>query len=478
MKIRLFLFSFFFLMYSLKSEAQDLAIYTQTQIPQASLLNPAYQIKCKKYIAIPLLASLKWNFNNDFSYKDAITKGSNRLKDSVLFNYNAMFSQAKNSNKIQFSAQVVLLDVGFRKKKSFLSFSIRTNYNFSLYFSKDLLLLATGNYDFSNQTHRSFDLSGSTLNLNDYKAFSFGLSRKLNSNLYAGFRISYLNGNSNIISKRTNLQIQTQISPVSAQIQPDYQLNTAGTAQFDANNLKLSNIQWSLLHPASLLSFTGNHGGKIDLGIGYKTEKLQTAASILNIGGIFWTQNAQQNVANKNIQLSGIDLRNYLNGTLNSVNIEQSIKDSLKQVLALQSSQKSYFAMLPLSFMASANYFINKKLSTAIVFYSQYNFTNMEWASTLSANYQITKIFSLQTNASYKNHSINNYGVGIVGKIKKLQIYAFTENITNSIVTVSGFPYILPYSAHSLNLRLGMNILLGCSQKISATDNKTCPAYN
>jgi hypothetical protein len=58
-----------------------------------------------------------------------------------------------------------------------------------------------------------------------------------------------------------------------------------------------------------------------------------------------------------------------------------------------------------------------------------------------------------------------NLGAGFRYGKKKVQIYAVSDNI---------FGIILPLSARNINIRMGLNLLLGCNRSITNINDPGC----
>jgi hypothetical protein len=110
---------------------------------------------------------------------------------------------------------------------------------------------------------------------------------------------------------------------------------------------------------------------------------------------------------------------------------------------------------------------------------------------TLSMNYTPVPAVAASLSYTIMNNKINQVGAGIALGNKVAQFYLVTDNIllrfTKSIRfpndTGIGGPFILPYNARMLSLRIGVNLLFGCNQKEKKRGKKnyrqrdSCPAY-
>ncbi len=472
----IFFIVFIFTVFS--SYSQNKALFMEHTLPQSISLNPAVQIPCNKYFGMPALSSLSFAFNSSFAYNEILRNGKGRFQDSIVFDYVNLYPKAKRSNYLKAKTELVWIDFGFRKKKRYYSFTLKSVVDAGFYYSKDLLALPAGNWSFDQNQSLNFNLNGTRPDLLAYTTISVAISEKIDEHWQYGLRLSYLQGAANIHAKKSNIDVKTEIQPVGITINPNYVLNAAMPLQLSFDSAgRISDWKFAPSNPLHDFLLNNNHGVSLDFGFVYRQQKLTMAGSLLNIGTIFWASQVQNLESKRSVLFTGINLRNYLSGNTGSANIKANLKDSVKQILKFTPQTHPYFSLLPLDLFFGIRYKLLPKLNMASSVELVYDYKQFVVSTSLSSTYKLTSFLALQLNTSYVNRRLDNFGLGIITKFRVVQFHFFSEKIPINYFRLNSLPLFLPYSARTMNFRLGINFVFGCSKKDISMDNTYCPAY-
>lgn len=461
--------------------SQNNALYLHHEIPQAISLNPAIENSCKTYIGFPALSSIQYAFNSSsFTYNDFIRQGTGSKSDSLIFDYENVFNQIKRNNRVQNSAELVWLDFGFRKKKRYFSFNLKSKLAINLYYTDDLFGLLSGNWNSDDDTPLNFQLANNKLDVLGYTSLSAAVSQEINSNLRIGIRLSYLQGAALFKTQKSYFSIETNDNPVEIQFTPDYNINASFpmTFSYDSQGL-MEQIRPVFSNPIANFLLNKNRGASIDLGFDYKhSEKISFSGSILDLGFIYWQTNTLNLQTSGSFNFQGIDLNQYTSGTVLQTDIQTILKDSVKQLFHYQQGQKSFFSLLPAQIYFAGNYNLTEKLKIGLINHFFWSAHAIFFTQTGSINYSLSSNINMSAGISYMNNQITNLGLAVVLKKEPIQFYFVTDNLPFKFVKDTKTSYILPSNVRSLNFRVGLNIVFGCEAKDKSRDNTYCPAYH
>jgi hypothetical protein len=208
-----------------------------------------------------------------------------------------------------------------------------------------------------------------------------------------------------------------------------------------------------LLQPSSLSTIGGikNPGFALDLGFSYTPlEQLTVSVSAIDLGFIRW----KNDVFNFNQELDytfeGIEFR-----VEEDYNPGDGLFDSLENDLKVRVSQNPYTTMLTGKVYLAAAYDLTERVRFGGVFRTRihnYKFYNQY---TISANVQPISMFSASLSYSIYGNSYMNLGLGLSLRAGPLNLYFVTDQAPSA--------YFWPTEFSSLNFRLGMNIVWGCT---------------
>ena len=129
---------------------------------------------------------------------------------------------------------------------------------------------------------------------------------------------------------------------------------------------------------------------------------------------------------------------------------------------------------------------MNKKLALGALLRTDLFDLRPHFALTLTANYNPVDFFSGTLSYSVMNNRLYNFGFGFALGRPGAQLFFVTDNIPLNYVRETDTGIIFPYSARTLNFRVGINLIFVCRELKWAGKPRAyqytkapglCPAY-
>ncbi len=436
--------------YSLIKAQQNNTLFLMHDLPQANIVNPAVQIKCKLHIGIPLIGSTHINaYSTGFAFNDVFEKYNG---DSLRFNPDKTLHQFNKYEIISSEVHLSLLSFGYKYRNNYFTFSVNEKVNSYSILSKNALLLANeGNSQFVG---RNTNLGGTRINAVHYREYALGWAKNVNEKFDFGIRAKLLFGKANIYTKNTNISLYTDPITYALNLSASGELNSSFpldlTTNEDGDIEEINDIEIKDINISEYLLNKNNLGMGVDLGIIYKIDQFTTlSASILDIGFIKWKSEIQ------NIEYSGqLDISGQFFEDGSSV--FEALGDSLSDTFQQDINYMPYSSPLTPSIYFGIERKMTNNFELGTVFHNE--FFKKKWHSSLSlsANKNFAKILSTGISYTIQNKQFNNIGMGMGIKLGPIYLHALSDNIP-AFFNLS--------SARNINLRFGISLLTGCSQK-------------
>ncbi len=444
--------------------------YHMFGVPQANLLNPAFQPDCDGYLGLPILGRVRFEAeSNSITFGD-IFEWDNTAKKYISFmhpegNKQKFINALKPVNLIRASAATSLISAGWRKEEMFftLSFSEHILQGFS--FSKDLAEFMV----YGNLYNDNFNFSDLGENISFYHQLAIGASYNLDDEMMFGIRAKLLLGATNFITSSSDISLNTSIDEwhIKSDVKFEASIPYLDAVPVDSegylivDSLSSSDIDLifgfptdvrDLLTPSGLSVIGGikNPGFAVDLGFSYTPiEQLTISASAVDIGFIRWKNYVYNFHQTLDYTFEGIEFKledNYSPG--------EGLLDSIKSDLKIKVTQNPYTAMLRGKIYVGAAYNLTERVRFGGVFRTRiynYNFYNQ---FTVSANVQPISMFSASLSYSIYGNSYMNLGLGLSLRAGPFNLYFITDQAPSA--------YFWPEDFTSLNFRFGLNIVWGC----------------
>ncbi len=450
-------------------------------IPQSIHLNPALRYRCKTYIELPVISSVRFAYDNTgFGYHDALHYGSGTQSDSILIDLDNLEKKLKKRNYIRNDLSVNILGAGLRIKDYYFHFNIADFTETRVGYPGDLIALKDGNWVSTTETAEDIDLGGLGATAFSYLQISLGASKLIDEYLSIGVRAKYLMGSASLVNRRSELDIKTQSDPLVLDIASHYKIYASFPMEisYDTSGIVTSvDFDNYLSNPISDYILNKNRGVAIDAGFIYEyTDQITLAASLINLGFIRWKSNVNRFETEGSFAFSGFNLLEYANNP-DETQLIQSLTDSIIDSWEFRNSIKPYFTFLTTKLFVGASYQLHKLVTVSAVSRTDFYDRRPHPTLTLSAMFTPAKFFSTSLSYSMMNHKYNHLGFGFGLGGPGAQLYIVTDNIPIRYVKDSSTGIFWPYNARTINIRFGVNLLFNCKEEKRDRRKTLCPAY-
>ena len=460
---------FMFWIVSLLSQNKEV-LYGLEETPQAMLLNPGSRISYDYHFGVPLLSHIHVNGGSSgVSVYDIFQESSVDINTRIS---NKIF-ELENTDFFTATQQLEILNVGWKNKKDYyFSGGIYQEFDFVLYFPKDLAILAwEGN---ANYIGKEFDLGEINASGDLLTVYHFGVNKKINKKITVGARAKLY---SSMLSFSSTSNSGTFVTIPSESGDNIYEhivrnatinVNTSGITSLSDLDTRTQVIN-KLLGRAF---FGGNLGIGVDLGATYEiNEKWTTSASILDLGAIFHKKNVESYQVSGEYNLDGIELLfPPLGNGDSSLPYYENLIDDIGAAFILDTIYNSYIQMRPVKMYASVKYNFgqaiggdktcnclkmgeNQKYNQSIGFqyFSIIRPKGPQIAATLFYYHRLSDYFSVKATYSADSYSYSNVGLGLITNIKMVNFYIVADNLQW---------YSNLAKAKSVSLQFGFNIII------------------
>lgn len=421
---------------------QSNTFYLMHQVPQSNLLNPAVQIKCRWVVGIPILASSHLSYSNTaFTY--------NNLAGTDSWNLEGVADQMHRRDLYSTEAALSLFFIGYRRKDTYYTFNVaERSHLYSVVPGKLASMAVFGNAPYAGDLTRF-----RALRPGGYyqREFALGLSKVLFPELTVGIRGKLIFGKAGLNPGPSDLRFSTDQNTFDLLLEGDYTMNSSLPVTITQDQEgNISDIELQDIQLAEFLLNRGNPGFGIDLGIIYRwSDRIVLAASLLDLSVVRWRTDLN------NVRMDGIfEYRGVDEGTdLVSFEFLQQMVDSLMNSFQSEISNNPFFAMIPAQLFLGGTYRLNDRFTLGAVNRNVIFRSKLHSTFTVTVQTELAERFLATASWSYLNNSVANVGAGIAYTGRGLQFHLVTDNLIG---------FFFPFDTRTLNLRAGVNILLGC----------------
>ena len=434
------------LLSSTKAVAQyDMGVYNLKAVPQTTLFNPAFIPEYNMHFGFPALSSVYSGIGtNGAKYNQFFKKMPD---DSLHFDFDGIYDNIKDENRISASARQEWLNFGMKWRKFYFSFSLADVSSVNQYYPKNLIsLIKDGNAAFIGETVSLDPLSIKALH---YREYAIGAAYDLNEKWNFGIKAKLLYGKSAINSERMNINLTTSEDYYYLDAETDFRINSS-----------LPSGKKDTLNPVTFgeYSFSAwNVGMGFDLGATFKLDdQFSFSASVLDLGYIQFDRWIDNYYSTSNIHFEGIDF-NQFEG-LDDVQREkkiQDVKDSLFDLFVLEDDAKKFIVPLTAKVYLGANYKMSDVDNVGVLF--RMAIYKGKFIPTFSMSYfrQLNKNIGVTANYTIANRSYSNIGLGVVATFEPIQVYFSTDNL---------YGVIFPDDTRYTNFHFGVNFIIPSSK--------------
>ena len=454
---------------SLLSQNKEV-LYGLEETPQGMLLNPGSRISYDYHFGVPFLSQIHVNGGSSgVSVYDIFQESSVDINTRIS---NKIF-ELKNTDFFTATQQLELLNFGWKNKKNYyFSGGIYQEFDFILYFPKDLAILAwEGN---ANYIGKEFNLGEINVSGDLLTVYHFGVNKKINKKITVGGRAK-LYSSMLSFSSTSNSGTFVTIPSESGDNIYDHIVSNATINVNTSGITSLSDLDTRTQVINKLLGrsfFGGNLGIGVDLGATYEiNEKWTASASILDLGAIFHKKNIESYQVSGEYNLDGIELLfPPLGNGDSSLPYYEDLIDDIGAAFTIDTIYNSYIQMRPVKMYASVKYNFgqaiggdktcnclkmgeNQKYNQSIGFqyFSIIRPKGPQIAATLFYYHRLSDYFSVKATYTADSYSYSNVGLGLITNIKMVNFYIVADNLQW---------YSNLAKAKSVSLQFGFNIII------------------
>lgn len=420
--------------------AQQLGLHFMEDVWQVNHTNPAKAPDQKVIWSFP---NVYGNFTHSaFSFNNLTTTNSEGLQvlDSRQLIANL---EDRNFFNLQTSAETFNLAISVLNMQFSLHHAIK--FNGSISYPKTLAqFIFEGNAPFIGQ---SLEIAPS-FNLTAYNEIGLGFNVRL-AKLHIGGRLKALTGLANLSSDMASIQLQTDEDIYQLNLTSDYLINAAGGVglDFDATNF---DPQFDIDNYSIADMLKINRGWGIDLGATFQVnDRLNVAASIIDLGFIKWSENATNLTSQGSYSFEGFDIDDFINEE--GVEFQTNV-DSLYDIFNFVSTNNSFTTYLPAKIYLSATYKVAPIFRAGGLLYLENQRGKTYKAIALNGTLHLGRIFSLGAVYSIYNRSFSNIGLNFQLKLGPVQFFGASDNVLAAL---------RPTDSRGTNGRIGLNLVFG-----------------
>jgi hypothetical protein len=435
---------FFLLIYTLfisatsMAQSQLMLYQLNSRLPQSNMINPGFFPDYKFTVGLPVLSSTYVSANGGkLSFDNAFTRSAD---DSLHFNPQKLADNLDENNRLEINSNVQLFYLGLKVNKNYFSLSLNERVEAGITYPKTFVqLLAAGNGAYEGQL-LAFD--GLGFRAQAYHELAAGYGRDITDKLSIGVRAKFLSGVAGIDVENISAGLLTSTDSLYL-YSSAFNINMAGYDLIDDSG--------DIFQSATAFK---NIGFALDVGAHYWiSDKLRVSMAVNDLGVINWDNGTRQLQFDEvKYSFKGIDFIDVLDQNSDPDLLTQEI-DSLQELFEPEKVDGiGYKTKLAPKFYAGGSYHLGKHHTFGATFYGDVFKGTFKPAFGLSYNLQLGHIWTIGINASYRNSSFSNIGIGTTLTLGPIQLYALTENVT---------ALTRPSDARVIDARIGMNLVFG-----------------
>jgi hypothetical protein len=470
-----------------KMTAQDNTLYLMPDIPQANQLNPAYFKLCRIYVELPVISSIKLNIRNTaFGFHDAVQRGTGSQSTTYVLNGASLDKRLKAMNFSQLETDINLLGFGFAIDDWYFTFGISNHSNTLLSYPHDIVMLRDEHLLTANTGTTTISLSKTGGEMTVWNSIGVSAAKEISDGLKVGFRVKYLQGTANAVSRHSELLLNYSGTPAALDAYMNYRANTSFPVNVGfAPDGSVSNLNFdnSFNNIIGDYIFNGNRGASVDAGFVYDIDDVtQVSGSFTDLGFIHWRKNSNTFAINRNYNFSAADLA-QLQTKPGQIDLVNAVRDSINGYVS--GSPKSYYTLTPVKIYGGVTRLLLPKLKAGVMSRIEIYNLHVMPSLTFSLNYIPVPFVAASLSYTIMNNKFNQVGAGIAVGNRIAQFYLVTDNIIGRWTKDFQSSYSWPYNARMFSLRFGINLLFGCHDKQEKKNTKNfkgsrvdlCPAY-
>jgi len=460
----------FIALWAITSIAQNKQLlYGVEDIPQNLMLNPGSKVMQKKHYGIPLFSQFHFNLGmSGVSVYDIFGKPGVDINTRIR---NKIF-ELSNKDFFTSTQQLELINFGWlAKNKLYFSGGIYEEFDFILYFPRDLAILAwEGNQDYLNY---EFDLGEVSTTGDLMTVYHFGVNKQVTKKLTAGIRLKVYSSMFSYRSTNNNGAFVTRLGDENSPNIYEHSLENVNMSVETSGYASLRDMDGASQVTGKVLGrafFGGNLGVGIDIGGTYDiTNRLTASASVLDIGAVFHTKDVETYKVDSNYTLDGIELifPALVDGQ-GTLPYYDDLEDEVEREVPIDTVNNSYTQLRPMKLNASLSYSFGSPIdggtdcncydmsgglirnqAIGLQYYAISRPKGLQMAGTIFYYRRLFDFLSAKATYTLDSYSSSNVGMGMFMDFGKFNFYVAADNLLS---------YGNLAKAKSVSLQLGFNI--------------------
>lgn len=412
---------------------RNLTLHSMQGLAQATAANPAFIPDANVVIGLPgLNAGIG---NNGFRLQDAGAEGWDM--EGLKLKYREVLPLVRENNLAYAGLSANLFALGIQSKGHYFALEASEHINGSFLYPRDAIAFGARLEGAAGSAGDVYQLEKLAYSLSHYRSLSLIYARRV-GRVSAGARIHYLIGLENFSSGGNGISLTDAGEGNSFGLQGLLELRGAGVQ--------------SLAEGASYdLWGAGNYGFAFDLGSAYQlSDRFQAALSVINLGGIRWDSDVNQEVLFGRLDEPG-----------------EAIEDIFDGLVEEEPAAGVYYSTaLPTQVYLSGRYQFSPSGAAQLLLNPRFGQGGNSLAASLAYNQRVGRWLQFSGSWSAIDGHFFNFGLGLAAKAGPLQLYMITDNL------VSAFDPASQYNAH---VQAGLNLAFRANPPLAERTEEVMP---
>jgi hypothetical protein len=410
---------------------------------QSNRTNPAFFPSEKVVVGLPGVYASIWL--SGLRYGDIISKNDN---GQPLLDIDRAISLMDEQNLIRQQTEVETFSLGLRFGRLGVGLGHALRFNAFAGYPKTLpQLIWQGNAQFIGE-EVAF---GPDLQLSALSEMYLGFGYEIIPQLTLGGRAKFWSGLADASTPNTQLNLFTDPNGFDLRLDADFQANLTGNASFDGFDTPSVDLQWGEF--AMDQFFSENRGWAFDVGAAWKAPKFDVAISVIDIGSIYWKDNARSYSLRGTFEYKGLDV---LDGIFEDSTDWSTVLDSLETLYQPVEEIAPYRTRMPARLYFTAGWQIAPKWRVGSVFYAEKYRNRNFYAASLNASADVFSWWTLGASWGVRNQRFDQIGIFSSMRLGPVQLIASSDNLAGALWLKN---------SQTTNLRLGLNLVFGQPDK-------------
>lgn len=469
------LFLVFTIFQNVYSQRSVYNIYYLENVPQRSLLNPAYQPLSGFYLSLPVVGYSGYYVGSNDLNAAAISDDKFKL-----------FNSLSKTTTIEAATTMNLLSFGFRKNANYYTFRINSRADVTTAMPRDFLRFAlfgvnTSAFLTGNNNDSVFNFGTIREKARLYTEISLGYNRKVNEKFSIGGNLKYLHG-TGILNAEFN-EFNVLAGKKRWKIDADAQLLSSlpGTTTVGST---INSIKYK--KPSNAMDFVkpAGVGFGIDIGATYKPLKnLELGVSLIDLGFIRWKTNASQTSLKATYDFASVN-DPQSGGIFDGVDIValvDSIKTDADSHFNVSNKSTSFTTYTTPKLNVSAEYTLVENLLSVGMLSSTAFYSDKAYEHLMaSLNVRPINWFNMALSYNLTEWKNSSLGLGLGVRVGFVNFFVSTDfipftysnykldkplDLTNvPVINRKLYSLTLPDKANQFNFAVGLNFVFGNKQ--------------